>query len=173
MWVEGQQGSASVDPLTPSNATPAAIAQTHVYEAQGNGYAIESYRTAIPKDTNPPFVNEGEIIKVDYSDGYLYRTNVIDPTNILAFCVANQTVIGPTLSIFNHYIVTGVVRVNSSTSRGATWYISDGTVQELQKDSNANSSVTVGRPSQAGEISSSFSANNGNYNTEFRIIQLD
>lgn len=74
MWVEGQNGTGGGDPLTPSNSTPQAIVQDNVYEAQGNGYAIESYRNVTPDDGNPPLVNEGELIKINSFDGYLQKS---------------------------------------------------------------------------------------------------
>lgn len=56
--------------ITPSNASPVALAANTPVNPTAGGYAIASYQSKTPSDSNPPSVSSGAIIKASAA-GYL------------------------------------------------------------------------------------------------------
>lgn len=113
MWVEGQNGTGGGDPLTPSNSTPAAIAQNHIYEAQGNGYAIGSYTSITPSNNTPVTITQNNIYKAQ-GNGYAIEEyyNMIpkDPSNPV-FQIEPGWIIRNNSNI-NGYLVSRLYSIN-------------------------------------------------------------
>lgn len=68
-------GAASVPTptdITPSNASPVALAANTPVNPTASGYAISSYSSKTPSDTNPPSISSGAIIKASAS-GYFTK----------------------------------------------------------------------------------------------------
>lgn len=71
---DGYDGYSSVEvnvagvtpaPITPSNASPAALTSGTAVSPTANGYAIESYYTITPSNTPPVGVPSGQIVKMN------------------------------------------------------------------------------------------------------------
>ena len=196
MWVEGQNGTGGGDPLTPSNSTPAAIAQSHVYEAQGNGYAIASYYNLnTPALYDPTLLGSGYFYKVtDPNNEYAYRKKMpyIYPVEVYTEAIKNTTKSyilknsaggkegkdGP----LNYWLITAAFKTGSTAeTRGGTWLVvgelddraNKRTLVELQKDSAVtNLTVTLNQNWStliwAVDIQTTATA----YYYEIRIIRL-
>lgn len=60
--------------ITPSNASPVALTANSSVKPSEDGYAIRSYSSKTPDDSNPPSVSSSSIIKILSYSGYLYKT---------------------------------------------------------------------------------------------------
>lgn len=109
--------------ITPSNVSPIAITANSSVKFSRDGYAIQSYSSKTPDDSNPPSVSSGSIIKVSSYSGYLYKTQQsgVDISNIID--VATTTIAQSTRKNAIYTVGISVINVkNASTGYAIRFY---------------------------------------------------
>lgn len=81
IYLSRKKGGAVATPITPSNASPAALTANTPVNPTANGYAIASYNTKTPSNFSPVALTSGEIDKIN-GNGYAIESySSITPSN--------------------------------------------------------------------------------------------
>ena len=99
---DGYDGYSSVEvnvagvtptPITPSNASPAALTSGTAVSPTANGYAIESYSSITPSNSSPATITSGSIYKASANGKAVESVTLATPSNSDAPSVSNGEIV--------------------------------------------------------------------------------
>lgn len=120
----GGSGGVTPTPITPSNASPAAMTNGTVYESNGNGYAIQGYSTATPSNSSPYPLASGGIYKCANSGYGIDSYYTLTPSDSSPASIVSDRMYKATAG--GYAIANNPATLTPSNSSPAT--ISDGSI---------------------------------------------
>ena len=185
-------GGEQTTDITPSNSSPAAMTSGTAYKAQGNGYAIESYSSLAPSDAGPAAIEQGKIYRATTAGKAVSSITTVTPTTsgatinkdyVYKFSSNCRATIGQTLPMYRTsklvkntsdtsfaydsnyvYLIISTRRINGTTPLSNSWRFVNGSLYQLQNNTNASVELVNGYFELTGD--------NASYTTEFTIFQI-